>query len=91
VVAAEQERQKSELAESRALLKRDAGANQTLLAIRTVDVERDVQGNARIVQGATPILSPPQLSALQKMLADDIARSRLHLQENAAALGVPMK
>jgi len=84
VVAAEQERHKSEITESRVQLKNGAGANQTLQAIRAADLERDVQENARIVQGATPILSPPQLSALQTMLAEDIRRDRLHQQAHTS-------
>jgi hypothetical protein len=79
-IAAEQDRRNTEIADFQAQLKSGAGANQTLNTIRSAELEIDVQENARIVQAATPILSPPQLSSLQTMLADDIARSRLHLQ-----------
>lgn len=83
-IAAEQERRNSEIADFQAQLKNGAGANRTLGAIRSAELEIDVQENARIVQAATPILSPPQLSRLQKMLADDIARRRLHLQAHTS-------
>jgi hypothetical protein len=83
-IAAEQERRNNEIADFRAQLKNGAGANQTLNAIRSAELEIDVQENARIVQAATPVLSAPQLSSLQTMLADDIARSRLHLQAHTS-------
>jgi hypothetical protein len=79
-IAAEQERRDSEIADFHAQLKNGAGANQTFNAIRSAELDIDEQESARIVEAASTVLSPPQLSSLQKMLADDIARSRLHLQ-----------
>jgi hypothetical protein len=84
VVATEQERLNSETAAFRVQLKNGGGANQTLDTLRAADLERNVQENERIVEGATPILSPAQLSALQQMLADDIARIRRHQQAHTS-------
>lgn len=83
-IAAEQVRRDSEVAAYQAHLK-NSGANMTLAAIRSAELEIDEQESARIVQDATPVLSPPQLSTLQKMLADDIGRKRLHLQAHTSA------
>jgi len=79
-IAAEEGRHNSELADFEAQLRDGAIAYQTAYEMLSAKVEIDVQENARIVQAATPVLSPPQLSSLQKMLADNIARHRLHLQ-----------
>lgn len=84
-IAAEQVRRDSEVAAYQAHLKNGSGANMTLAAIRSAELEIDEQESARIVQDATPVLSPPQLSSLQKMLADDIGRNRLHLQAHTSA------
>jgi len=83
-IAAEQVRRNSEVAAYQAQLKNGSGANMTLAAIRSAELDIDEQESARIVQDATPVLSPPQLSSLQTMLADDIARSRLHLQAHTS-------
>jgi hypothetical protein len=62
-----------------------AGISAAAIALRTSSVARaDEQANARIVQTATPVLSPAQLSSLQKMLAEPIARGRLHLQAHTS-------
>jgi hypothetical protein len=83
-MAAEQERRDSEVAAYRAQLKNGAEANMTSFDMLSAELDIDEQADARIVQGATPVLSPPQLSSLQKMLTDDIGRRRLHLQAHAS-------
>jgi hypothetical protein len=83
-IAAEQENRDSEVAAYQAQLRNGGGANRTWQEIRSGEVDIDEQANARIVYAATTVLSPPQLSSLQKMLADDIARSRLHLQAHTS-------
>jgi len=84
-ITAEQERRNSEAAAYKAQLKNGAGANKTLYDIRSVELDIDEQANARIVQAATAVLSPAQLGSLQKLLAEPIARGRLHLQAHTSA------
>lgn len=79
-ITAEQERKNSEVAAYKAQLKNGGRANKTLYDAVSGELAIDEQANARIVQTATPVLSPAQLGSLQKMLAEPIARARLHLQ-----------
>jgi hypothetical protein len=83
-ITTEQERRDSEVAAYHAQLKNGAGANKTFNETYSGELDIDEQANARIVQAATPVLSPPQLGSLQRMLAEPIARSRLHLQAHAS-------
>ena len=79
-ISTEQERGSREVAAYRAQSKNGAAANKTFYETLSDELEIDVQTNARIVQAATPVLSPPQVSSLQTMLADPIAKRRLHMQ-----------
>jgi hypothetical protein len=83
-ITAEQERQNSEVAAYKAQLKNGGQVNKTLYDAVSGELAIDEQANARIVQTATPVLSPAQLSSLQKMLAEPIARRRLHLQAHTS-------
>jgi hypothetical protein len=83
-ITAEKERQDSEAAAYKAQLKNGGQANKTLYDIVSGEIDIDEQADARIVQTVTPVLSPAQLSSLQKMLAEPIARRRLHLQAHTS-------
>jgi hypothetical protein len=83
-MTSEQERRDSEVAAYHAKLKNDGRTNKTVYDTISGELDIDEQANARIVQTATPDLSPTQLSSLQKMLADPIPRGRLHLQAHAS-------
>jgi len=83
-ITVEQERQNSEVAAYKAQLKNGGQVNKTLYDVVSGELDIDEQANARIVRTATPVLSPAQLSSLQKMLAEPIARRRLHLQAHTS-------
>ena len=83
-MTSEQERRDSEVAAYHAKLKNDGRTNKTVFDTISGELDIDEQANARIVRAATPVLSPAQLSSLQKMLAEPISRSRLHLQAHTS-------
>ncbi|HTV78032.1 MAG TPA: hypothetical protein VMF03_07225 [Steroidobacteraceae bacterium] len=83
-ITTEQARRDSALADYRVQVKNGAVANKAVMAVLSGELDIDEQANTRIVQAATPVLSPAQLGSLQKMLAEPIARNRLHLQAHAS-------
>jgi hypothetical protein len=82
MVAAGQERHNNanDYAHFTAQLKSGATVRQ----IHDNQIQGDAQENASIVQAATSFMSPLQLSTLQKMLADDLDRTRQHLERSSA-------
>lgn len=82
-ITTEQERRDSEVAVYHAQLKTGGQANKTLYATVSGELDIDEQANARILQAAMPVLSPLQLSSLQKMLAEPVVKRRLHLQAHS--------